>query len=266
MQKRPASLSPPSISPSSHLRPIAHAEVELKLLASPAAIERIRETSVIVQHARSRGVVRRLDTVYYDTPDRALSRARGSLRVRRIGTRYVQTLKLARADQAPFVRRRWETPVDTQAPDLTCLPAEITASIGELANNGLAPVFATKIGRRAQRLAFNGAEVEITFDEGMVEAGEQREPLAEIELELKAGDAGALYDVGMQLLDVAPLRIGTLSKADQGYALAFNAVPQATKAEGSIITAGRNRSPHRRHARRERYPDQLAQSEQVTQY
>ena len=71
----------------------------------------------------------------------------------------------------------------------------------------------------------------------MVEAGEQREPLAEIELELKAGDASALYDVGMRLLDVAPLRIGTLSKADQGYALAFNAVPQATKADGSIISA-----------------------------
>ena len=96
----------------------------------------IRAASVIVQHARNRGVVRRFDTVYYDTTDLALSRGRSSLRVRRNGTRYVQTLKLARADQAPFVRQRWETPVDTPAPDLTRLPAEITASLGELANNG----------------------------------------------------------------------------------------------------------------------------------
>jgi inorganic triphosphatase YgiF len=38
---------------------------------------------------------------------------------------------------------------------------------------------------------------------------EQRQPLIEIELELKVGDSSALCDVGMQLLDVAPLRIGT---------------------------------------------------------
>ena len=71
----------------------------------------------------------------------------------------------------------------------------------------------------------------------MVEVGERQEPLVEIELELKAGETSALYDVGIQLLDVAPFRISTLSKADQGYALAFNAVPQAAKAEDSNINA-----------------------------
>jgi inorganic triphosphatase YgiF len=214
MDRRPTSLSRADIPSGPALRPAARTEVELKLLASPAAIERIRAASVIVQHARNRGVVRRLETVYYDTPDHALSRERSSLRVRRNGTRYVQTLKRARADQSPFVR---ETPVDTQAPDLTRLPAEITGSLGALARDGVAPVFATRFRRRAQRLAFDGAELEIAFDEGTVEAGEHREPLAEIELELKAGDSSVLYDVGMRLLDVAPVRIGTLSKSGQGY-------------------------------------------------
>jgi inorganic triphosphatase YgiF len=237
MEKRSTSLSGPDIPSSPALRPAARTEVELKLLASPAAIERIRAASVIVQHARNRGVVRRLETVYYDTPDHALSRERSSLRVRRNGTRYVQTLKRAGTGQSPFTREQWETPVATPAPDLTLLPAEISGSLGALAKDGVAPVFATRFRRRAQRLAFNGAEVEIAFDEGTVEAGEQREPLAEIELELKAGDASALYDVGMRLLDVAPVRIGTLSRAGQGYALAFNAMPQVTKAEGSVIGA-----------------------------
>jgi inorganic triphosphatase YgiF len=215
-------------------RPSAHAEIELKLRASPAAIEQIRKAPVIVQNARNRGVVRRLDTVYYDTPDQALARQRGSLRVRRNGTRYVQTLKLTRADRAPFTRQEWEAAVDSPAPDLTRLPAEINAALALTADE-LAPVFATRIRRRAQRLTFGGAEVDIAFDEGTVEAGEQREPLTEIELELKAGDIAALFDVGIQLLDVAPVRIGTLSKADRGYALAFDAVPQVTKAERSAI-------------------------------
>src|SRR5262245_28473783 len=167
MEKPPASLFR-----SSPQHPTAHPEIELKLLASPAAIERIRGAPVIVRHARNRGVVRRLETVYYDTPDRALSRQRHSLRVRRNGTRYVQTLKLARVDQSPFVRRQWETPVDTAAPDLTHLPAELSATLGELAEDDLVPVFATKFRRHVKRLAFDSAEVEIAFDEGTVEAGE----------------------------------------------------------------------------------------------
>jgi inorganic triphosphatase YgiF len=237
MEKQLASLSRPDNSTDSCPHPTGRPEVELKLLASPAAIERIRGAPVIVRHARNRGVVRRLDTVYYDTPDRALSQQRSSLRVRRSGTRYVQTLKLAHADQAPFVRQQWETPVDTSAPDLTRLPTEISATLGELAGVGLAPVFTTKFRRHVQRLAFDGTEVEIAFDEGTVEAGENRQPLIEIELELKFGDSSALYDVGMQLLDIAPLRLGTLSKADRGYALAFDAVPQVMKAERSGINA-----------------------------
>jgi inorganic triphosphatase YgiF len=235
MDKEPDAPSPPDLLPRpERARASAHAEIELKLRASPAAIEQIRKAPVIVQNARNRGVVRRLDTIYYDTPDQALARQRGSLRVRRNGARYVQTLKLARADRAPFTRQEWETAVDSPAPDLTRLPAEINAALALTANE-LAPVFATRIRRRAQRLTFGGAEVDIAFDEGTVEAGEQREPLTEIELELKAGDIGALFDVGIQLLDVAPVRIGTLSKADRGYALAFDAVPQVTKAERSAI-------------------------------
>ncbi len=237
MEDQPAAPSPANLPPClDRSHPTAHAEIELKLRASPAAIEQIRKAPVIAKHARNRGVVRRLESVYYDTPDRALARQHVSLRVRRNGRRYVQTLKLARAEGSPFARQQWETPVDSPAPDLTRLPAEVNAALA-LAQDELAPVFATRIRRHAQRLIVHGAEVEIAFDEGMVEAGEQREPLTEIELELKAGDASALYDVGMALLEVAPLRIGTLSKADQGYALAYDAVPRVAKAERSAISA-----------------------------
>jgi triphosphatase len=237
MEKQPAPLSRADISARSRPRPATNTEVELKLLASPAAIELIREAPVIVRHARNRGIVRHLDTVYYDTPDRALSRQSSSLRVRRSGARYVQTLKLARPDKSPFLRQQWETVVDTLAPDLTRLPAELNGSLGKLAEDGLAPVFATKVRRRVQRLAFNGVEVEIAFEEGMVEAGKRQQPLTEIELELKVGDSSALYDVGMELLEVAPLKISTLSKAARGYALAFDTVPPVAKAQRSAISA-----------------------------
>ena len=107
MEKRSTSLSGPDIPSGPALRPAARTEVELKLLASPAAIERIRAASVIVQHARNRGVVRRLETVYYDTPDHALSRERSSLRVRRNGTRgWRPWLPRSRHHAARWVRHR----------------------------------------------------------------------------------------------------------------------------------------------------------------
>jgi inorganic triphosphatase YgiF len=225
------------ISANSRSHAIAHPELELKLLASPGDIERIRAAPVMTRYARNRGVVRRLDTVYYDTPDRAFFRNRSSLCVRRNGTRYVQSLKLASANGSPFVRQRWQAWIDTPVPDLARLPAEFSGALAELAENGLAPVFVTRLRRHLQRLTLEGAEVEIAFDEGTVEAGEHGQPLIEVELKLKSGDSSALYDVGMQLLDVAPLRLGTLSKADRGYALAFDAMPQVTKAERSAISA-----------------------------
>src|SRR5262249_60874192 len=97
MDKAPAASSSPAAPPRPK-RPSAKAEIELKLRASPAAIEQIRKAPVIMQNARNRGVVRRLDTIYYDTPDQALGRQSGSLRVRRNGTRYVQTLKITGGD------------------------------------------------------------------------------------------------------------------------------------------------------------------------
>src|ERR1700674_5422996 len=70
-----------------------------------------------------------------------------------------------------------------------------------------------------------------------IEAGARQEVLSEIELELKSGNAGVLFDLGIQLLDAAPLRVGTRSKAERGYALAFDVVQPAAKAEPFGITA-----------------------------
>jgi triphosphatase len=54
---------------------------------------------------------------------------------------------------------------------------------------------------------------------------------------LKSGNAGVLFDLGTKLLDAAPLQLGTRSKAERGYALAFNVVQPASKAELFGITA-----------------------------
>jgi inorganic triphosphatase YgiF len=161
-----------------------------------------------------------------------------SLRVRRSGKHFMQTLKLLPDIGRPLARRQWETPVDGITPDLARLPAaEIGDPVPTLAHDGLVPVFATKVRRHARQLDLPDASVEIVFDEGTIEAGTRHEVLSEIEIELKSGNAGVLFDLGMQLLDAAPLQVGTRSKAERGYALAFDVVQPAAKAEPVDITA-----------------------------
>jgi inorganic triphosphatase YgiF len=220
------------------VRPGEQAEIELKLLAPQGTLERLREMPVIVQHARNRGAFRRLETVYYDTPEQLLFQHGMSLRVRRSGKHFIQTLKLLPTIGQPLARRQWEASVDGVTPDLARLPAdEIGDPVTTLTNDALVPVFATKVRRHARQLDLPDASVEIVFDEGTIEAGARQEVLSEIELELKSGNAGVLFDLGTELLDAASLQVGTRSKAERGYALAFDVVQPAAKAEPCGITA-----------------------------
>jgi triphosphatase len=212
-------------------------EVELKLLVPAGMLDQLREAPVIARRARSAGVASQLDAVYYDTPDCSLHSHGLSLRVRRSGEGYVQTLKRGPVHRRPFTRGEWETPVAGLAPDLALLPvSEIGAPLDRLAARTLDPIFVTKVQRRTQCLDLPGAVVEVAFDEGSIEAGERCEPLTEIELEVKAGDPRVLYNLGIELLEIAPLRIGTQSKADRGYGLAFGLTTKATKATAPAIT------------------------------
>jgi inorganic triphosphatase YgiF len=216
----------------------ANEEIELKLLVPVGAMKHLQTAQVIGRHARSRGVVRRLETIYYDTLDHALFSDGLSLRVRRSGSRYVQAIKRTPAHGQPFARYEWQTSVNSLTPDLALLPTgEIGGPLETLPGDTLHAIFATKVRRRTQLLEFSDAVIEIAFDEGSIEAGEHCESLAEIELELKSGDRRVLYDVASGLLELAPLRINMQSKSDRGYSLAFGFPPKVSKAKPPLITA-----------------------------
>jgi len=213
-------------------------EIELKLLIPAGAMDQLRAAPVIARHARNRGAARRLETIYYDTLDRALFTHGLSLRVRRSGNRYLQTIKRAPVHGQPFARYEWQTPVSSLTPDLALIAAdEIGGPLETLSADALHPIFATKFRRRTQKLQLSDAVIEVAFDEGSIEAGEHRESLAEIELEMKSGDPRVLYDVAIGLLEIAPLRIDTQSKSDRGYSLAFGLPPKVSKAKPPLIGA-----------------------------
>jgi triphosphatase len=211
-------------------------EVELKLLASSDALSQLHEAPQIQRYARTADTARHLEAVYYDTPDRVLFRQGLTLRVRRNGRCYVQTLKRGPTPDNPFAREEWETPVDSVVPNLSLLPtSNISPLFAELEHGALNPIFVTKVQRRTRCLDLGGTQVEVAFDEGAIEVGDRSVPLAEVELEMKSGDSRALYDLGIDLIETTPLRVSMRSKAERGYDLAFGSAPQAVKAAAPIL-------------------------------
>lgn len=200
-------------------------EIELKLELDAAALEGLRRHPVMTAPPQ----VSELTSVYFDTPDHRLHEAGVSLRVRRDGAGFVQTIKWRRSSGL-FEREELEVEVPGEQPD----PAVFHQTpVAALLDDGaeVAEVCATRV-RRVTRLWRDGESlIEISLDEGEVAAGKDREPIAELELELKAGPPSALFALARLLAEVAPLRLAFESKGERGYRLASGGGRAARKAE-----------------------------------
>ncbi len=211
-------------------------ETELKLLIDPFAVPAFRRHPAIGRCAAKPSRAQALENIYFDTPDLRLRGIGIVWRVRRIGRRWVQTVKADAHPVAGLHRRpEWESPVADPQPDLAALMAlpELSASLpAELAAiaPALSPVFRTEFQRTTWRLELpGGTSAELALDEGKVSAGRRSAPLCEIELELAAGDAVALFDFALELAQDLPLRIGVVTKAERGFMLQSRAVLPAVK-------------------------------------
>ena len=69
-------------------------EIELKLAIAPERAAELRKLELLRRLSEKRGSTRQLSTVYFDTPDQALSRRGIALRIRSAGRRKLQTIKL----------------------------------------------------------------------------------------------------------------------------------------------------------------------------
>jgi len=181
----------------------------------------------------------RLISTYYDTPDLALKQRGLTLRVRDQGGHFLQTVKegdLASGDL--LSRGEWEDAVAEGRPDPDA--AQSGPRLPEGAAADLRPVFVTEVTRTIFAIEpLPRTAIAAAVDEGEIRAvsEERTEPISEVELELKDGDASALYDLAAQLLGVAPLRIETRSKSERGYRLVEggDAAPPAVHAEPVIL-------------------------------
>ncbi|MEX2201425.1 MAG: CHAD domain-containing protein [Dongiaceae bacterium] len=214
-------------------------EFELKLHLPERRAAAFRREPLLVRHARAPVRVRSLHSIYFDTSERDLAKRGVALRVRRIGRRWVQTIKLPEAIASAQVHEEIETDVPGALPELGRRELDSLArSCGmPIDPADLQPVFETRIRRTIWALRFEKTDIELVYDRGHVDANGMSETISEVELELENGNPLQLYRLALKLIEAHPLTIEPRTKAARGFALADSWRPEPVKAAPLILDA-----------------------------
>lgn len=221
-------------------------EVELKLSLEKKYASRLGKQAVIIEAGIGKPATHKLTNIYFDTPDLKLLDAGITLRLRHQSNSWIQTIKLTGSTIAGLHDRpEWEYLVASNQPDFTKITDKklIAFFADRKLRDALAPIFQTEVQRTLWKLAFkNGDEVELALDSGVLLSSSNREPISEIELELKAGNTGRLFELALELQSALPLTIENASKAQRGYAY-YRAQP-AKVYKASLISLDNSMQAH----------------------
>jgi len=207
-------------------------EIELKLSAPANALSVVRAHPAVAAIASGRLRSHLIVSEYYDTPQRELASAGVALRLRRDGTRWLQTVK-GDGVAAGGVHRRAEFESRVPAPRLDFAKLAATPWRKLFARTGTRcrPVFVTQVRRQELPLTFaDGTRATLCFDSGEIRAGRRREAVNEIEVEIDHGDALRLFELADALAADLPVHVLHASKAERGFALASGAKPKPRRA------------------------------------
>ncbi len=185
-------------------------EFELKYKAVPQQLDRIAaefsDLSVI-----------EMASLYYDTPDCALSQRRITLRRRLENGVSVCTVKTPGSHGG---RGEWEVQCQRIEDAISVLcklgaPEELRSLCG----SGLITVCSAQFTRRAKTIRLDGGAVELALDQGVLHGGGRQIPLCEVEIELKEGPDALAASFAGALAERFGLLPETKSKFHRALAL-----------------------------------------------
>jgi inorganic triphosphatase YgiF len=214
-------------------------EIELKLEIPDSALARVARTSPL--RKRRPAAKRTLISVYYDTAKQKLRKRGLTLRVRRDGRRYLQTIKAEGAASSALMDRfELEQAIKGPRPNLGPLRngkigKHLDKHLGKKALAQLTPKFETRIKRVEYRIRKGDSTIALAIDSGTIVAGRRTKPLCQVELELKQGDPAALFHVAHALAFEAPLRLSVTTKSGAGYALLNGTLEKAVGAADIVV-------------------------------
>lgn len=170
-----------------------------------------------------------LEARYFDTADEKLCKAGLSLRIRREGAAWVQTLKAGADSPARRLEHNVALAVDAAppAPDLSRHRSKALSKAWREALGGTGELpelqerYRARVTRRARTLKLGDDVVDAAFDQGHIESSGRRTRVCELELELKdGGSVGEMFALAKRLVQTHGLWVSTLSKSFRGAALA----------------------------------------------
>ncbi len=200
-------------------------EIELKLRLPPQCVTTIKELPLLRNCSIAEPAEHDILSIYFDTPDFRLRRHHIALRTRKIGTRWLQTIKSNGIVQDGLHQHReWEYPIITNTPEFDQIPDQdlmIFFSDQKLKDT-LQPVFTTDFHRTTYLLEpFENFRLEFCVDTGKITARNKTELICEVELELKTGKSQQLIQFYKILQEYCPFELipENRSKAMRGFTL-----------------------------------------------
>ncbi|PVE22430.1 hypothetical protein DC522_21340 [Microvirga sp. KLBC 81] len=196
-------------------------EIELKLELTSGAADAVLRHPLLARAKPLPEQSGQLYATYYDTTDHALRRTGLTLRVRRRNGHSIQTIK-AEGDTRGLAldRGEWECPVENGIDFAAASGTPLAAIISDEAiRSRIAPAFIIETERQAFLIEHDNAVIELSLDRAKASAGSQNAGFCEVELELKKGDASALFSFACTLAESAPLRLSPITKSERGYDL-----------------------------------------------
>lgn len=197
-------------------------EVELKILIDGAAAKKVRRHAFLRSSAATPAHTQRLYSVYYDTQAADLEALEYTLRLRKEGNVWTQTLKGKRQLKGGLSRT---LELNSAAPGgrllLDTIPdPEILQDLRSVVKNkALNPQYTTDVKRTTWLVSNAAGDVEIALDDAILIAGEARQSLIELELELKSGEPRVLFESVRSLLPLSGFQFSERSKAERGATL-----------------------------------------------
>jgi triphosphatase len=196
----------------------AQRELEIKLTLPPETVGQVKKIPLIKAVKKSPKRATEL-SVYFDTNKHKLRKHGLMLRVRRIGNRYVQTIK-ADGNAGPFERGEWESEIADGEPDLSLArKTPLQPIMSRKLRRKLKPMFETRVRRIVYPIVSRGHLTELAIDKGKIDSGGSSLPLCELELELKSGNEAELFGVARKLVRELPAQLTLKSKSQRGYEL-----------------------------------------------
>jgi triphosphatase len=195
-------------------------EFEVKLEIPASTVSKVMRLPWLWELATGELRASRIASTYYDTPKYALRERGITLRVRRIGSAHLQTIKArVNGGALPIERDEWEEEIVGDEPELKLgAGTPLEGMSRKKLRKQLQPCFEVQVDRSAFPIQSANSAIEIAIDRASI-VGPTPASFCEIELELKRGASSELARIARRIASEVPAALALSTKADRGFAL-----------------------------------------------